>query len=298
MIRWFLLFLTIFSNASSLKAGVWDDVVNKFQGKTTPQPPSIRALIVHDKEKVKVEVAGKYSLYDPYTDSHITSRLVGKSRDIQAMHDGLKWGEAFPGLYQIKIQPDEPKKHERGNLWASNFQNALTRIDGNDYPGSIYVYDIGGTLSIVNQIPVEEYIRYIMADFPENSVHPEVLAALAIVVRTNAYYQSANPKSTYWAVDAAKVGYRGRYPVPKCIDSAVSATRYMIMSRTGVYERMATPFAAQFDSTSPNGNVKDVEISRISLTDANEMAKKGEHAAQILAKAFPGSTIMLMHYAN
>ncbi len=283
MVRRILLCLALLSGISFLQAGVWDDIVNKFRGNTSPPPPMMRVLVMHDVEKVKVDVTGKYSLYDPYTESHITSRFVGKSRDIQAMHDGLKWGETFPGLYQIKIKPDD--------------QTTMTRIDGNEYPGAIYVYDIGGTISIVNQVPVEEYIRYILADFPDNSLDPEVLAAVAIVARTNAYYEASNPKNTYWAVDASKVGYRGRSPVPGPVDKAINATRYMIMSRTGVYEGAVTPFAAQLDNLSPKGVVKELEVSRISLAEANEMAKKGEHAAQILAKAFPGSTIMLMHYS-
>ncbi len=283
MIRWLLLFLALMSGNSFVNAGVWDNIVNKFRGDTSPPPPNMRVLIIHDVEKIKIDVTGKYSLYDPYTDSHITSRFVGKSREIQAMHDGLKWGEAFPGLYQIKIKPDD--------------QTTMTRIDGHEYPGSVYVYDIGGTISMVNQIPVEDYVRYTLADFPEDSLHPEVLAAIAIVARTNAYYQASNPKNTYWAVDASKVGYRGRYPVPRTIDKAVTSTRYMIMSRTGVYERTATPFAAQFDNLSPKGVAKDLEVSKISIEQANEMANRGDHAAQILARAFPGSTIMLMHYS-
>lgn len=284
MMRALLLFLTLLSSTSVLQAGVWNDIVTKFKGQPTPPPPSIRVLVTHDAAKVRVDVSGKYSLYDPYTNAHITSRFVGKSRDIQAMSDGLKWGEAFPGLYQIKINPDE--------------EGMLTRVDGNAYPGSIYVYDIGGTISVVNQLPVEDYIRCILSDFSETSLHPEVLAAVAIVTRTNAYYQASNPKNTYWAVDASKVGYHGCYDSLDEVSAAVNATRYMIMSRTGVYEGMATPFAAQFDSVSPKGIAQGVEVSKISLAEANEMAKKGEHAAQILAKAFPGSTIMLMHYSS
>ena len=37
------------------------------------------------------------------------------------------------------------------------------------------------------------------------------------------------------------------------------------------------------------------KMSDISLVDAEDMAKHGEHAAQILSKAFPGMTLMLMY---
>jgi len=77
----------------------------------------------------------------------------------------------------------------------------------------------------------------------------------------------------------------------------VRVTRYMVMSRTGAYEGGATPFASQFDSkTIPL--TKDAEVSKISLEEANKMAQEGEHAAKILAKAFPGNTIRLLEYSN
>lgn len=284
MMRWLLLLLVLSPLGSSLHGGVWDDIVDKFCGQSAPQPPSIRVLVEHDVEKIKVDVTGKYSLYDPYTNSHISSRFVGKSRDVQAMGDGLKWGEAFPGLYQLKIVPDDAA------VW--------TIVDGKEYTGSVYIYDIGGTLSVVNQLPVEDYVRYLLVNFPDRSLHPEVLAAVAIVARTNAYYQASNPKNTFWAVDGSKVDYQGKYPVPREIAKAVNATRYMIMSKTGIYEGMTTPFAGQFENMPLGAVAKDAAISTISLAEANAMAEKGEHAAQILGKAFPNSSIMLMHYAQ
>ena len=87
-------------------------------------------------------------------------------------------------------------------------------------------------------------------------------------------------------------------PVPPVIAEAVRVTRYMIMSRTGVYEGVATPFAAQFDSIGPAYPNKEMESARISLEEANQMAENGMHAAQILSKAFPDTTIMLMQYDN
>lgn len=287
--RWFLMILALMPLHQSLQAGVWNNLTGYFKSKPAPQPPSIKVLIVHDVPKVNLEVTGKYSLYDPHVkdtdddDIHITSRFVGKRHEITTMSDGLKWGEAFPGIYQIKITPDDA--------------STLSVVDGREYTGSVYIYDIGSSISLVNQVPIEDYVRYILAHFPDEGLHPEVLNAIAIVARTNAYYQTENPKTSFWAVDAQKVGYGGRYPVPRGIESAVTMSRYMIMSKTGVYERSVTPFAAQFDNLSPAA-VKDVEVSKITLAEANEMAQRGDHAAQILARAFPGTTIMLMNYAN
>ncbi len=278
----FLFLLTLLPFSSSLQAGWWNNMVEYIKGNQPSLPPTIRLLVIHDVEGVNLEVRGKYSLYDPYTNSFISTRFIGKNRYIQALRDGLKWGEAFPGLYQLRISPDEPY--------------TATVINGYEYEGQILVYDIGGTISIVNHLPIENFVRSILSAYQEQHLEPEVLSALAIVARTNAYFQAVNPKNTYWALDAQKVGFRGRAPATPPINDAVNLTRYMIMSRTGVYEGVATPFPAQFDAMSPGQTPKDMLISKITLEEANKMAQNGEHAAQILAKAFPGTTIMLMQY--
>lgn len=278
----FLLILALLPFSASLQGGIWDNVTSYFKGNSRPEPPTIRVLLMHNQEKANLEVRGRYSLYDPYTNSHISTRFSGKSRTVQAASDGLKWGEAFPGLYQIKIKPDEA--------------SAFTLVNNIEYPGEIYIYDIGGTISVVNQISIEDYVRSILYAYQNQHLEPEVLAALAIVARTNAYFQGVNPKNTYWAVDAEKVGYHGRVNGSQAIENAVRETRYMIMSRTGVYEGVATPFASQFEATAAAG--KEGETSQISLEEANPMAQHGEHAAQILAKAFPHTTIMLMQYSK
>lgn len=283
-LRMLLLIIALLPFSQPLQGGVWDKVTGYFKGNSRPEAPTIRVLLLHNVEKANLESRGKYSLYDPYTNSHISTRFTGKSRTIQTLSDGLKWGEAFPGLYQIKIKPDDA---------ASS-----TVINGRDYSGDVYIYDIGGTISIVNQIPVEEYVRSILNEYQNQNLEPEALAALAIAARTNAYFQATNPKNTYWAVDAEKVGYHGRIQNTPAIENAVRATRYMIMSRTGVYEGVATPFACQFEAAEGGQPAKDSEVSQISLEEANTMAQQGAHAAQILAKAFPGTTIMLMQYSN
>jgi stage II sporulation protein D len=283
--RILLLFLALWPLLSSpLQAGVWENITGYFKGPTRPEPPSIRILVLHDVEGANLQIRGRYSLYDPYTNSHVSSRFAGKSRYIQALGDGLKWGESFPGLYQLRIEPDD--------------NDTLVTINGHDYEGLVYVYDIGGTISIVNQIPIEDYVQSVLNHYRDQNLEPETLSALAIVTRTNAYFQAFNPKNTYWAIDAQKVGFQGRIPGNSSLANAANQTRYMIMSRTGVYEGVATPFAAQFGNLPTGQSPKDIEVSKITLEEANTMAKKGEHAAQILAKAFPGSTIMLMRYSR
>jgi len=281
-IRILLFMMTLLPFHATLQAGWWDNITSYFKGGNETTPPTIRVLVIHDVESLNLEVRGKYSLFDPYTHSYISSRFIGKNRTLEAMSDGLKWGEAFPGLYQIRIRPDEA--------------NTTTVINRREYEGDIYIYDVGGTISIVNQIPLENYVHSLLTSYQEQPLELETLAALAITMRTNAYFQAINPKNTYWAVDAQKVNFKGRPLSTSMVEDAIHLTRHMIMSHTGIYEGMATPFAAQFDSQGIPS--RDTEIAKISIEEANQMARAGGHASQILSKAFPCSTIMMLQYAD
>src|SRR5262249_11555913 len=144
---------------------------------------------------VVLEVKGKYKIFDPHTKEHISTRYTGKRKFIQAVSDGLKWGEEFPGVHQLLVTPDGP--------------DVTIIVDGIEYHGPVYVYDIGGTISVVNQVPVEEYVSSILSQHYREPLSPETLAAIAIAARTSAYYSAENPKSDYWSIDAQQMGYQG-----------------------------------------------------------------------------------------
>lgn len=259
-------------------------VLDAATGTTRSAPPSIRVLLAHDKPGAVLEVKGKYSIYDPLTNSHISTRFIGKRKYLQALRDGLQWGEAFPGVYQILIMPES--------------EDTTTLVDGIEYKGAIYVYDVAGMISIVNAVDIEDYINTQLTAQSRDALPDEALAALAITARTNAYYLSTNPKSQYWAVDATQVGYQGHAITSRNspVEKAINSTRYMIMSQSSSNEDMAMPFPAIWANGSKPANPQTVVESKIPFNDAVAMAKKGDHAAQILGKAFPDTTIMLMYY--
>lgn len=244
---------------------------------STESPQLIRVLLVHDQPGAVIEVKGKYKIYDPRDFSHISSRYGGQRRYIQAVQDGIRWGEEFPGIYQLMIVPDN--------------QFTTTIVDGIEYRGSIYVYDIGGTISVVNDVYVEDYIQSLLAPKYREMMPEETLAAIAIAARTAVYFQAHNPKNKYWDVDGRQAGYQG-YAATNLnspIERAIHATRYLIMTLPDSLAQ-AAPFAAQWEPSNEPG-----KKAQISLAEAQAMAKNGAHAAQILSKAFPGTTLLLMH---
>ena len=214
----------------------------------------------------------------------MTTRFVGKRKFIQAVHDGIKWGEEFPGLFQLVIIPDE--------------KSTTTVVDGIEYTGPIFVYDIGGSISIVNEVSIEDFLSSTLANAYKSDTSKEYLAAVAIAARTATDYLSKNPKSPYFAVDGRAAGYEGKAVINNDseIEQAIHDTRYMVMTTAVPGETSLNTFPAYW--TAPQGLTAQGQevLSKISQVDAMNMAKKGDNAAQILGKAFPGTTIELIHY--
>ncbi|MCB1114441.1 MAG: hypothetical protein KDK62_06765 [Chlamydiia bacterium] len=229
-----------------------------------PKPPSVKVLVVKSKPGVVLEVKGKYKLYDPNTMEHISTRFVGKRRYMQALSDGLRWGEQFPGIYQLLIVPDE--------------NGTTTLIDGVEYSGSLYVYDVGGKISVVNDVYVEDYIDSLLTGSGSGLMPEEALGAMAIVDRTQAYYAANNPKTAFWALDGAKVGYEGHPNLPKSprVENTLGTTKYMVLTEGD------KPFNANWDNAS------------ITLDEAQRLGAQGENAAQILKRAFPSAQLKVM----
>lgn len=264
------------------QAGLWDNVRGIFSKESALPPPTIKVLLVHDQPGAVIEVKGKYSLYNPLTKEHISSRYAGKRKFMQPIHDGLKWHEEFPGICQLLIVPEN--------------ESVTTMVNGIEYQGSIYVYDIGGSLSVVNEVLIENFLNSLLTPQFTETLSKETLAAIAIAARTNAYHQALNSKTPYWAIDGRKIGYEG-FAVPSRsngVNLAIQSTAYMVATKTDS-SGQTSPFAAQWGSGTGGQPVNDqVVFSRISLYDAEQRAQKGDDAVKILAQAFPGAKIELM----
>ena len=279
-----IILLALCALVMPMEAGIFDSLTGYFSKEAPPAPPMINVLIVHDKPGVVLEVKGKYKLFDPNTGAHISTRFIGKRKFIQAVHDGLKWGEEFPGIHQLMITPDE--------------KTTTILVGGIEYYGTIYVYDIGGTISVINQLPIEEFLSATLALKYRDAIPEETLAGLVITARTSAYYSIENPKNIHWDIDVNTNEYQGVAAINTTspVEQAIRATRFMIMSRLQSDKDKVVPFLARWNEDQNQGS-GNWTTSQITLQQAIEMSKQGAHAAQILSKAFPGTKIELMHYA-
>lgn len=284
MVARILMFLLIFSPFAASLQGLppLNYLKNAFTAEERPSPQAIKVLLVSESDGVLLAVKGRYKIYDARNMQLIGTRYLGKRKFLQGVHGGLLWGEEFPGVHQIAIVPDDPK--------------TTISVDGVEYQGSIFAYDVGGTISMVNHVDVENYLSVILPSAYQLPQPEEALNAAAIAARTNAYYQAQSGRSPYWDVEAAKVGYSGAPSTnPSEISLAIKNTQWMILNKSAKSPWVATPFPAHWKPQGSGPVVIKGEYSKITFEDAARLAENGQDAAQILGKAFPEARIDLVY---
>jgi len=201
---------------------IWADVGTNsdaiIENITTPaNPQNIQVLLGKDVTEALLEVKGAYFLFNPEDGSKISSGLLGKRFMVHAIESGLKWGEEFPGLYQFYIQP----RSEETSIF----------INGIQYSGNIAIYAVGNRINIVNDIDIESYVKSLLSAQLFSPTENEVMAAMAILARTNAYYTVSHHRDAFWNVAASDAGYQGSGLISPTSASmkAVDSTRHLIL---------------------------------------------------------------------
>lgn len=228
-------------------------------------PRNIQILIEKDAEGVLLEVKGPYYIFNPHDGTRVSSGLLGKRFMIHELENGLKWGEEFPGIHQIYIKPRSSE--------TSIF------INGIQYAGAIAIYGVAGVINIVNDIDIESYVKSKLTSQFLAPLEPEVMSALAILVRTDAYYHAtrANPGS-FWHVSSQEVDYQGSALIVSnsAIDRAVESTRHLILLHSEDGKNL--PFATAWTE---NSGGKTAPYSQMFRKDtyAPEKGVEAPHAA-------------------
>lgn len=173
------------------------------------------------KEKVAgalVEVKGGYRVSNPLSGKNLSSGFFGKRYYLQTNSSGLKWGEGYPGIHQIKITPKK--------------ENTSILVDGFQYKGSLEIYDINGKVFIVNELKVDDYLKSMLScQFPGKTLLPKTWEALAIAARTHIYHAITQRGNPYWDLLATEDNYQGfgvAFINPN-VDRAVETTRSLVL---------------------------------------------------------------------
>ncbi len=180
-------------------------------------PEKILVMIEKDATEALLEVQGPYYIYNPHDNSRISSGLLGKRFMIHGTPSGIKWGEEFIGVHQIQLSPRSP--------------HTSILINGIQYEGSVIIYSTGQTIQVINQVPIEHYVKSLLINLFPYPIEQEVMSAMAIVTRTDAYYQVLRNKDAFWHVNANEVGYSGSALIipSSYVDKVVDSTKNLIL---------------------------------------------------------------------
>lgn len=155
--------------------------------------------------------------------------------------------------------------------------DTFIHVNGRPYRGSIEVYDEGGGLMAVNELPLETYIVGIINHEISSRWHMEAVKAQAVIARTYALYKKGGSAGLPYDLEGTVLGqvYRGVNAEDDAAERAVRSTRGEILTYGGepaltVYHSNAggrtdasrdvwsgdypylTSVASRYDSISPN----------------------------------------------
>ncbi len=182
------------------------------------KPATIKVLISRQKDNVLLEVKGRYLVYDPITGFELATGISSKRAMVLPNESGIHWKEAFPGVGQIRIVPGDSQ--------------STILVDGIEYKGCVELYDVEGKINVVNEVDVERYLKSVLSSQFSQELDEDVMDAIAIVARTNAYFLVNRKPDAYYHVEAQEVGYQG-YALSlqnMHLDKAINSTRHVVLT--------------------------------------------------------------------
>lgn len=221
---------------------------------------TIRVLLESDILGAILEVRGPYAVIRQDKKTVLSSGNVGKRFAVQAIDEGLRWGEEYPDVFAIRVIP---RAHDTRMF-----------VDGMQYTGAISIYCTEeGRVTLVNEVPLEDYLKSTLAASCESSLSGEALAAVVIGARTLAYKATVDHKNDAfpWDVTAKETGYLGYGVIyqKNGVEAAVDKTRHLI-----VMDQAKLP--------------ADIKVSK---QKAEELAATGMDAREILRKCAPTTSM-------
>ena len=194
------------------------------EGKESPKhyenekPASVRILLHSGIDGALVEVKGGYKVFDLKTGKAISAGRLGKRFYLYPHDDGIKWGEDFLGIYQIRIAPTK--------------EQTTIFVNGKQYKGYLDIFHVQDKVVLVNELAVEDFIKSTLTPLFEKYYGSTVMEAVGIIARTNTYFQVLQNKDSFWHFEANKIGYDGyggTHINPE-VERAVDSTRYLVMT--------------------------------------------------------------------
>lgn len=211
------------------------------------KPATLKVLLQKQVPELTLEVKGRHYIYNPLDGTQISWGLLSKRHTVKAESYGIHWGDKFPGSYQLRFVPGDS-------------QSSIL-VNGIQYRGCIEIYLTDGKFNVINEVDVENYLKSTLSAEFAVAPHDEVMNAVSIVARTNAYFIAQRNKHAFWHVTADEVGYQGAAMLFRPhVEKAVDATYHAILTYHDA------PFAATWTQNSAGKTVDFAAVFRKAIT--------------------------------
>lgn len=196
----------------------WQSKAGKQLDDLNTKPATLKILLLTDVEGSLLETQGSFEVLNPENSKRLSFGHKGKRFYIHGTKEGIKWGESFLGIYQIQIVPTSP--------------HTTFLINGIQYKGSLFIYQIEDKLSFINELDVENYLKATLPDQITFDLPPTVLDSLAIIARTDAYYAASTHQGAFWHLkdDSYACHGVGLLHENLVVERAIDNTRYLVMT--------------------------------------------------------------------
>ncbi len=262
--------------SSSLQAA-FEAVSSKLSRvRNLPRQPMVRVLLASEQEGLKIEVNGAYNTYDPYTGKKVEGAFLKSSYYMYPTAEGIKWGQEFPGIYQLLIVPDS--------------SSSSVIVNGIQYPGAVVFYQVDDKLAAVNWVSLEDLTSSLMSTtfLPTDTEHKEALSSYAIAIRSLVYQALVQSKNHFWDIKADDAGYKGR---------AVTRLDHVFTDAMKVSQDiiMATPGGMMKNQSEMKPIHQEIKglLQMMPRKDVDTMAEGGKDARRILEQYFPGNLLTI-----
>lgn len=221
--------------------------------------PKIRVLLLSESTTALIEAKGAFSVFGDGELLRVSSQ--GQRCAAHALYGGIRWGENYPNVECLKIEPLDGA--------ASLFVNGI------QYKGAIYIHRTDRScLFIVNELAVEDYLKSTLSVKYLKELDKEALSACVILERTALYERLlAGNSHSFWHVNAQEDRYGG---------FGVTSQFY------GVEE--AVDWTSRLVLDNPEGLVFNADY--LLRANVDRLAIEGYNARQILEKFYKDADLV------
>ncbi|WP_201456839.1 SpoIID/LytB domain-containing protein [Chlamydia sp. 17-3921] len=227
--------------------------------------PKVRVLLLNESTTALIEAKGPHRVYGDSI--HKQTSTQGLRCAVHALYDGIRWGEQYPNVQCLKIEPLDDS--------ASLFLNGI------QYRGALYIHrTVDHCIMVSNEVTIEDYLKSVLSVKYLHELDKEALSACVILERTALYEKLLSRNlQNFWHLKADEEGYTG-YGVTKQF--------------YGVEE--AVDWTARLVVDSPQGLFMDAD----SLLRANveHFAVEGYNARQILEQFYKEAEFVVIESWN